>query len=64
MGEVKRTSEEIQREIERVRQDLASKVGALEQTFRDQLDWRQQVRERPLLFVGGALALGFVLGLI
>ncbi len=64
MGEVKRTTEEIQREIDRVRQDLASSVGELERTFRDQLDWRQQVRAHPLAFTGGALALGFVLGLI
>jgi hypothetical protein len=64
MGEVKRSTEEIQREIERVREDLARNVTALELTVREKLDFRLRIRERPLAFVGGAFAIGFVVGLI
>jgi hypothetical protein len=64
MGEVKRTTDEIQREIERARENLARDVTALEVTFRQKLDLRHHIRERPLIFLGGALAAGFVIGLI
>jgi hypothetical protein len=64
MGEVKRTTEEIQAEIARVRETLQRDVSALEVTVRDKLDWRRPVRERPLVWAGGALALGFVLGVL
>ncbi len=64
MGEVKRSTEDIRLEIERVRESLARDVTELEVTVREKLDWRRPVREQPLVFVGGALALGFVIGLI
>ena len=64
MGETKRTTEEIQAEIERIRENLAHNVTALEVTVRDKLDWKRPIREKPLAFVGGALALGFIIGLI
>jgi hypothetical protein len=64
MGEMKRTTDEIQREISRIRDSLAENVHALEVTVRRTLDWRRPIRERPLQFVGGALVLGFVLGMI
>lgn len=62
MGEVKRTTEEIQAEIARVRESLQRDVSALQVTVRDKLDWRRPVRERPLAWVGGAFVVGFVLG--
>jgi ElaB/YqjD/DUF883 family membrane-anchored ribosome-binding protein len=64
MGEVKRTSEDIRRDIERVREDLARDATELEVTLRDKLDWSRPVRERPLAFAGAAFAIGLVLGLI
>jgi hypothetical protein len=64
MGEVKRTTQEIQREIERARENLARDVTALEVTFKEKLDLRHHVRQRPMIFLGGALAVGFVIGLI
>jgi ElaB/YqjD/DUF883 family membrane-anchored ribosome-binding protein len=64
MGEMKRTTEEIQAEIARVRETLQRDVSALEVTVREKLDWRRPVRERPLVWVGGALAVGFVLGVL
>jgi hypothetical protein len=64
MGEVKRTTEEIQAEIARVRESLQRDVTALEVTVREKLDWRRPVRQRPLAWVGGALVLGFVVGVL
>jgi ElaB/YqjD/DUF883 family membrane-anchored ribosome-binding protein len=64
MGEVKRTSNEIRRELEQVRENLARDVSELEVTVREKLDWARPVRERPLAFVGGAFALGLVIGFI
>ena len=64
MGEVKRTTEEIQAEIARVRESLQRDVTALEITVRAKLDWRRPVRERPLTWIGGAFAVGFVLGVL
>ncbi len=64
MGEVKRTTEEIQAEIERVRESLQRDVSALELTVKDKLDWRKPIREQPLPWFFGALAVGFVIGLL
>jgi len=64
MGEVKRGPAEIQQEIERVRQALVRDVSALESVVRDRLDWRRPIREKPLAAVGGAFALGFIIGLL
>jgi hypothetical protein len=64
MGEVKRTSQEIQAEINRIREDLSADVNALESSVRDKLDWRRQVRARPAVCVGAAFAIGVVLGLL
>jgi hypothetical protein len=64
MGEVKRSTEEIRQDIERLRNNLARDVTELEVTVRDKLDWKRPIRERPIVAVGGALALGFIVGLI
>jgi hypothetical protein len=64
MGEVKRTTTEIQEEIERIRESLQRHVSALELTFREKLDWRRPIRERPVVYVGAALGVGLVLGLL
>lgn len=63
MGEIsRRTPEQIQREIELLRDDMALIVDELEETVRNKLDLARPVRQRPLVFAGGALALGFFLG--
>ena len=64
MGEVKRTTDDIRREIERVRENLARDVNELEVSVRETLDWRRPIRERPFTAVGAALAVGLVLGLL
>ena len=64
MGEVKRTTAEIQRDIERVRESLTRDVEALEATVRDKLDWRRPIRARPVQAVGAAFAVGFLLALL
>jgi ElaB/YqjD/DUF883 family membrane-anchored ribosome-binding protein len=64
MGEVKRTTEEIQRDIERVRESLSRDVVALEATVRDKLDWRRPIREQPIQAVGAAFVVGFLVGLL
>jgi ElaB/YqjD/DUF883 family membrane-anchored ribosome-binding protein len=65
MGEVKgRTSDEIRSEIERVRENLARDVTALEVSVREKLDWKRPIRERPMMSVGAALGAGMLLGLL
>jgi hypothetical protein len=64
MGEVKRTTAEIEAEIDRVRASLMRDVSNLELTVRDKLDWSRPIRERPLLYLGAALGVGVVLGLL
>jgi ElaB/YqjD/DUF883 family membrane-anchored ribosome-binding protein len=48
-------------EIERTRAELATSVTALKQEVAQAADWREWVRKRPLLAVGAALTLGFVI---
>jgi hypothetical protein len=64
MGEVKRTTQEIEAEIARVRESLTRDVGALELSVRESLDWRRPIRARPLAWFGGAFGVGLVLGLV
>ena len=64
MGEVKRTTAEIQEEIERIRTSLERNVSALELSVKQKLDWRRPIREKPVLFIGGAFALGFVIAVL
>lgn len=64
MSEVKRTSDEIQRDIERVRDSLVRDVGALEATVRDKLDWRKPIRERPVQAVGAAFVVGLLIAML
>jgi hypothetical protein len=53
---------ETEEAIERTRERLAASVGALQSELSSLGDWREWVRRRPLAFVGGALALGLLLG--
>jgi len=64
MGEIKRTTAEIQAEIERIRASLQRDVTALEISVKEKLDWRRPIRERPVVWVGGAFALGFVIAVL
>lgn len=64
MGEVKRTTAEIQAEIDRVRDNLARDIHALEVTVREKLDWRKPIRDQPLAYFGAALGLGFLVGIL
>jgi hypothetical protein len=63
MGEQKRSTAEIQREIDLVRERLLADVNTLEVVIKERLDWRKPVRDRPVLFLGGAFVLGLILGL-
>lgn len=45
------------------RDRLVASMGALKEQLTGLSDWREWVRRRPLSFVGGALALGILLGL-
>jgi len=49
-------------EIERTRQRLAASIGALREELTSLTDWREWIRARPAVFVGGAFALGLMLG--
>ncbi|HYH94521.1 DUF3618 domain-containing protein [Hyalangium sp.] len=48
-------------EIERTREELATSVSALREEVAHATDWREWVRKRPLLAVGTAFTIGFLL---
>jgi hypothetical protein len=49
-------------ELERTRERVAQSMLALRNEVARRTDWRRLVRERPLVFMGAALALGFLWG--
>jgi hypothetical protein len=55
--------EETEAEIERTRERLSASLGALREEISDLADWRSWVESRPLPFLAGAFALGFLVGL-
>ena len=52
---------ETQRELEVARRELLSSAHHIRDDVRALADWRRPIRERPWLFIGSALALGFAL---
>ena len=52
----------IQADIARAREEIARSVLTLRERMSEARDWRSWVRKRPVVAVGGALALGFWLG--
>lgn len=62
-GETLRPSaEQIRRDIERTREQLATSVVALKHEVAVRTDWREWVRRRPGLVLGAAFAVGLYLG--
>jgi ElaB/YqjD/DUF883 family membrane-anchored ribosome-binding protein len=64
-GELKaegRTPAELREEIERTRADLVLSVSALREEVAARTDWREWVRRRPLMSVGIAFTVGYLLG--
>jgi hypothetical protein len=49
-------------DVERARARVAESLSSLGEEVARRGDWRAWVRRRPGLFIGGALALGFLLG--
>ena len=58
-----REPDQIRAEIERTRDEIASNLASLRSSVTEAADWKTYVRRRPLTFVGGAFALGLLLGL-
>jgi hypothetical protein len=48
--------------LERSRERVERSVSALREAFARRTDWRSWVAQRPAVFMGGALVLGFVWG--
>lgn len=57
-----RSAEEIRRDIELQRQQLAGSVEALRGKVNELTDWRSQVREHREQIITGAAIAGFVVG--
>jgi hypothetical protein len=49
-------------DVERARERVESSLLALRHEVVRRTDWRRWVRQRPLAFLSGAVALGFLLG--
>lgn len=56
------TAEEMRRAIARTRVELNDSLQELRQDVVEAVNWRRAVRERPVRFVVGAFAVGFILG--
>ena len=57
MGE---DADQTRREIEATRQQMTDRINQLEAAVRSTLDWQERVRGKPWLYVGIALAAGFL----
>jgi ElaB/YqjD/DUF883 family membrane-anchored ribosome-binding protein len=57
-----RTPAAVRAEIERTRAELATSVSALRQEVAQATDWRLWVQKRPLMCVGAAFMIGFIIG--
>jgi hypothetical protein len=55
--------QETEAEIERTRERLSASLGALRDELSDLTDWRSWIERRPLPFLAGAFAFGFIVGL-
>ena len=58
----RRDPERIRAEIEAARAEIADSLLALRDEVTDRLDWRNVVRRKPVLAVGVAFAIGYLLG--
>jgi hypothetical protein len=56
-----RTPAAVRAEIERTRAELATSVNALRHEVAQAADWRMWVQKRPLLCVGAAFMIGFLI---
>jgi len=56
------TTDTLRSDVERSRDELARAVEELRTSVSEALDWRRRVRRRPWRAVGGAFAIGLVLG--
>jgi len=63
MGDEDLALERTEAEIERTRERLSASLGALREEISDLTDWRSWIERRPLPFLAGAFAFGFLLGL-
>jgi hypothetical protein len=55
--------EQTEAEIERTRERLSASLGALKDEISELTDWRSWIERRPLPFLAGAFAFGFLIGL-
>jgi hypothetical protein len=58
------TTDEIKREIEARRGELAQSINELEYRVKDTIDFNQQFRRHTAAFLGAAFAGGLLLGLM
>ena len=52
----------VEADIQRSREQVADSMLALRREIARRTDWRGWVSKRPLAFLGGAVALGFLVG--
>jgi ElaB/YqjD/DUF883 family membrane-anchored ribosome-binding protein len=57
-----RSAAALRADIEKTREQLASSVVQLRQEVANRTDWREWVRNRPVLAIGACVAIGFLIG--
>ncbi len=58
-----REPDQIRAEIERTRDEIATRLASLRTSVTEATDWKTYVRRRPLAFLAGAFGLGLLVGL-
>lgn len=56
------SAEEMRAAIAQTRDELNDSLQALRRDVVERVDWRKSIRERPVRYVVGAFAVGFILG--
>lgn len=57
-----RDPSEIRSDIEKTREEIAASLSALRTSVTEATDWKTYIRRQPLVFVGGAFAVGLLIG--
>lgn len=61
-AQLEQTRESISKTVTEIQNTMTTEYNTVKTNLSEKLDWRQQVREHPLAFSLGALALGLLVG--
>ena len=60
VADVERSSEDIRQNIAKQKENISQKVDQISERIKEKLDWREYVKDSPLLAIGVAAGLGYI----